>query len=71
MDDISPRVYAKHCGPWAVFMLKNTAITDGQFLDMKYFFNYSCQQQEYPIYDSWRDSTLLTKIILDISQGWR
>lgn len=37
MDDISPRVYAKHCGPWAVFMLKNTAITDGQFLDMKYF----------------------------------
>lgn len=65
IDDISPRAYAKHGGPWAVFMLKNTGITSIRFLDMKYIFNYSCQQQEYPVYSSWRDSTLLTKIILD------
>ena len=55
----------------AIFMLRNTGVTGIRFLDMKYFRNYSCHWQEYPVYGSWRDSTLLTKIILDISQGWR
>lgn len=54
-----------------IFMLKNTVITGICFLDMKYFFKYSCHRQEYPVYGSWRDSTLLTKIILDIYQGRR